>query len=239
MKRQLTDLAQAAWTTRYRLLVRALGSKDADASPAALSLGDLGSQVHRLLDPGDRSHVWLALAVMTGRLPDESLLESVAMASEFDSGEALRGAIVAAADRPGLRREVTLAGPGDVLLDVTTTLLVPYMTGIQRVVRETVARWLAEHSHARPVAWTSDDSALRDLTPQEQEQLAARTGGHREPGGEPWATVVVPWRCTVVVPEVTTSTARAAGHASFRSALRVPDVRHRVRRRCPDVGGDP
>lgn len=212
MRKQLKNLARDSWGMRCALLSRALDGDRPDASTAPSPIGprDVGSRVHGLLDPGDRSHVWLALSVMTGRLPDEAHVEAVAMASEFDSGESLGDAIVAGADRASLRREVTLAGPGEVLVDIGTTLSVPFMTGIQRVVRETVVRWVADHPQARPVAWTSDDSAPRHLTGRESSHVAAKTGGPPAPGPEPRTTVVVPWRCSYVVPEVPTSTTRSA-----------------------------
>lgn len=210
MKGPLRDRAQVVWSARYALLAHALGHTDAAASTTAITAHDVGARVHGLLDAGDRSHVWLAISVMTGRLPDEPHLEAVAMASEFDAGEALRDAIVAEASRAGLEREVTLPAPHDVLLDVTTTLQVPYMTGIQRVVRETVARWLADHPDARPVVWTSDESAPRHLTERESSHLSARTGATRAPGADRRPTVVIPWRCTLLVPEVPTDTTRAA-----------------------------
>jgi glycosyltransferase involved in cell wall biosynthesis len=212
VKRQLEELACGVWASRCALLARALDASLADASTGGGTIGarDVGPRVHALLDQGNRSQVWLALSVMTARLPDEAHVEAVAMASEFDSGTALGDAIVAAADRASLRREVTLAGPDEVLVDISTTLQVPFMTGIQRVVRETAARWVADQPEARPVAWTSDDSAPRHLTARERSHLVAKTGGPPPPGAEPAATVVVPWRCTFVVPEVPTSTTRSA-----------------------------
>ncbi|QIK75955.1 glycosyltransferase family 4 protein [Nocardioides piscis] len=209
MKPSLRDLAERTWAKRYALLVRGLGGTDR-GTPEGLSLASVGPMVHRILDPGDRSHVWIALSVMTGRLPDESVLGAVAMASEFDAGEALGDVFARAADRASLRREVSLADPDDVLLDVTTTLQTPYTTGIQRVVRETVARWVAEHPLARPVVWTSDEAAPRELTERELAHLTGGTGGARVQGSDAGARLVVPWRCTFVVPEVPTSTTRAA-----------------------------
>ncbi len=101
MKGPLRDRAQVAWSARYALLARCLGpAPTRRRRRRAITAHDVGARVHGLLDAGDRSHVWLALSVMTGRLPDEPHLEAVAMASEFDAGEALRDAIVAEA-RPG------------------------------------------------------------------------------------------------------------------------------------------
>ena len=80
--------------------------------------------------------------------------------------------VLAEADGGALRRAVTIAGKDDVLLDVSATLLQSFTTGIQRVVRETVARWVADHPNARPVVWTVDESApSRELTDLEQSRF--------------------------------------------------------------------
>ncbi|WP_159081423.1 glycosyltransferase family 4 protein [Nocardioides sediminis] len=208
MKRALETQAGPVWRTRLGLLARALG-RDAGLA-GEVRAADVGKRVHELVDPRDQAEVWLALSVMTAKLPLEVEVEAVAMASEFDDGEALGKAVVAATDRESLRRDVELPDEHAVLLDVTTTLASPYMTGIQRVVRESVARWLDWHPEARTFVWTTDETAPRRLDKVEREHLAAATGAPRLPVAERDVTVMVPWRCTFLVPELPANVVRSA-----------------------------
>jgi glycosyltransferase involved in cell wall biosynthesis len=208
MKPGLKARAGAVWQTRLELLGHALG-RDPDLA-GEVRAADVGSRVRKLVDPRDHAEVWLALSIMNAKLPLEAEVEAVAMASEFDDGEALREAVVRATDRYSLRRTVALPDEGAILLDVTTTLASPYMTGIQRVVRETVARWLDWHPAAHTLVWTTDETAPRRLDRIEREHLEARTGAPRRPMSEREVTVVVPWRTTLVVPELPANVVRSA-----------------------------
>jgi glycosyltransferase involved in cell wall biosynthesis len=208
VKRALEAQAGPVWRTRLELLARALG-RDLDLAGEVCAT-EIGRRVHELVDPRDHAEVWLALSVMTAKLPLEVDVEAVAMASEFDDGEALGEAVVTATDRESLRRDVELPDQHAVLLDVTTTLASPYMTGIQRVVRESVARWLDWHPAARAFVWTTDETAPRRLDQVEREHLEAATGAPRLPTAERGVTVMVPWRCTFLVPELPANVVRSA-----------------------------
>jgi glycosyltransferase involved in cell wall biosynthesis len=81
-------------------------------------------------------------------------------------------------------------------------------TGIQRVVRSTLPHWDAEHD-ILATAWTPTHSALRTLEDDERARVlqwaqwrAAPSARDVPPGAAaPW-TIVVPWRCVLVLPEV-------------------------------------
>ncbi|WP_133241177.1 glycosyltransferase family 4 protein [Nocardioides gansuensis] len=140
---------------------------------------------------------------MSGRLPDNQLVQATALASRFDRGESLDKAIRSLSTPSSLARQVVLPEPGDVLVDVATTLDSPFTTGIQRVVRESVMRWIRDHG-ARPITWTTTLSCTRLLRPHEQELMEkglAPDPTVRQPRGQQPA-LVVPWECTYILPEV-------------------------------------
>ena len=200
---------QREWATRARLLAATLGSAvpDVDVRLRPDSLADV---LTTIVDPSDRELVWLTLAVMTGVLPSERLVAEVARESEFDNGLALAAAVLAGTTADSARWEVVVARPEDVLVDVSGTLPLAFTTGIQRVIRETVSRWM-ETSGARPIAWTADFLSIRDLEPAERELIAKRMpreSSARDTDRLP-SQVLVPWACTYITPEVLTERARS------------------------------
>lgn len=192
----------AVWAERARLLATTLG-RDPEPLPVRLRRDELGSVVRSLIDPADHSHVWLALSVMSGVIPVPFRVTAVARATEFDDGTALGDEIasMSTADSLGSRLEVT--PPGTVLVDVATTVNSAFTTGIQRVVRQTVPVWERTYG-AVPVAWTRETTMLRALAEDEAAALAESSAPDRGASPEPAATtLLVPWRATYVLPEVT------------------------------------
>ena len=75
-------------------LIRAtLGVTDVSKRSDGQSRYDLAEALTNVIDPRDRSHVWLALAVLTGRFPDRTTVVELARASEFDDGRSLWRAV--------------------------------------------------------------------------------------------------------------------------------------------------
>jgi glycosyltransferase involved in cell wall biosynthesis len=102
-------------------------------------------------------------------------------------------------------------------------------TGIQRTVRETLPRWRAEHD-LTAVAWADPYCAFRTLNPAEAQRVFAHaetpspssrnadTGPANDPHDVPYeAELVVPWRSSVVLPDVFSMQAKdqLAGLARF------------------------
>ena len=209
---------------RQRLvtLVSALGGEAAGAHGA-----DLLDQLNTLLADAERSHVWLALAVLRAELPlDEDVIHT-ARAIEFDGTiHALRAWLVPSANplhRGRQLRRVDVA-TDVVLVDVEHTSHTSLATGIQRVARQTVARW-AELHDITLVGWTFDHRAMRPLTSSERD-VALHGGGvdsaHHVGGDD---HVVIPWRATYVLPELATELHRTrrllalARYAQSRTAV--------------------
>lgn len=188
-----------AWSVRAVELARALG-----ATEPAHAVGDvegLADVLGRLLDPTDRSHVWLALSVLTGLLPDEPAVVETARAGEFGGARPLAAAVARLSTPESLRWRVRVAD--GTVVDVAHTVSTPLMTGIQRVARETARRWVDRPGTA-PVSWTPGFGSMRELTAAEHELLVSGRAAADElaPGEDDVLVVVVPWRATYLVPEL-------------------------------------
>jgi len=94
-----------------------------------------------------------------------------------------------------------------VTVDVSHTVSVSFVSGIQRVVRETARRWQAAAEDAGeqmiPVGWTPQWRAMRSLTTAERQALLG-DGAQPVPADERGrGEVIVPWRGVHVVAELT------------------------------------
>ena len=135
-----------------------------------------------LIDARDRSEVWLALSVLTGRLPGESLVLETARSSEFDPQRSSPSSTPG--DHP---RERCVESRGRAREDsrrcrrhVATSTLA---TGIQRVVREVAKRWTAIET-VRFTGWTTDWQSLRDLEPSELARVERGSARTEDEGDE-------------------------------------------------------
>lgn len=153
--------------------------------------------------------VWLALAVLRASLP----LDSEVVATRRRIALSGAGTAFASLLRPTVdpfelrarRYEVEVATQ-EVLVDLHHTSHTGLATGIQRVARQTSRRWADQHVIGL-VGWTGDHRALRRLS--DSERQVALHGADRVPAAETATRrVVVPWRCTYVLPELATEEAR-------------------------------
>lgn len=178
-----------ARTERLKLLVTTLGgSSPNDAT-------NLRAEVERLV--GDRvDRLWLAYAVIAAELPtDVEVAEMRVRATLYSTWEALAPAfeILESTKRPPEVRVLTDV----VTCDVHGTASSDYLSGIQRVVRETALRW--SKREVEFVAWAHHFTALRPLGTDERVRLF---GGSDHDDEDDSDQVIVPWRCTHVVAEV-------------------------------------
>jgi glycosyltransferase involved in cell wall biosynthesis len=194
-----------AWTHRLGLLAAALDR----AVPAD---ADLAGALDGLVDPTDRSQVWLALAVLTGRMPEEDTVLEVARASEFDDGAALAEAVAALTTDDSASWSVRVVTEGTVV-DVAHTASTTLTTGIQRVARETSRRWIRDHA-CEPVSWTRGFEAMRELTAVEHDRIVSARAADEDRESDQ-TTVVVPWRSRYLLPELAAEPARAARLRAF------------------------
>lgn len=208
------------WTTRATLLAETL-DKPAPSGRIA-SESDLARALQALVDPLDHSEVWLALAIMSASIPADDVVLEVAREAEFDHGRALAAAVVERTDPRTAARVVVVPPPETVVVEATLTLHVPYQTGIQRVVRETVSRWL-QRPDTVAVSFTADKSALRQISAFEESALLARrpirVWEREAPAGHP-KVVFVPWKCTFLTAEVLMEPAYAARGRSIAAFAR-------------------
>ncbi len=152
----------AALTGRIAALLSALRSQPVNSAPDALL-----SELEDALGDPQPEEVWLALAVLTGRLPDVATVQRTIRAIRLDGP---LKALFAALDQTG-----QVSGPvwpevevvsGRVLIDVHHTARNLFTTGIQRVVRETARRWI-RRPDVMLVGWAHDYAHFRRLSPAE------------------------------------------------------------------------
>lgn len=154
------------------------------------------------LERPDDDVVWLALSVLSGVLPVADTVTAARRATRFAgaphvyevaAGLARKGAPVVAVEVVG--------GP---VVDIEHLARTSLGTGIQRVTRETLRRWVADHD-VRALGWHLDHRAMRPLSPAELSRALGRDPGDAQAPGAPGGRgrrVVVPWRATYVLPEV-------------------------------------
>ena len=168
----------------------------------------------------DPDAVWLALAVLTGTLPDTATVLAVSRAVRLDGvlpalSRALAPMVECEAERWPEIEVIT----GQVVVDLHHTSETEVATGIQRVVRETAGRWHRDHGPVF-VGWTEGYTGLRRLSNEEQRRALFGVGpaagvasaDPRNRTGQITASgrsIIVPWRCTVLIPELAAEPARA------------------------------
>jgi glycosyltransferase involved in cell wall biosynthesis len=202
-------------------------------SPVPERSGDILPVLESALTPVAPGELWLALAVLTGELPDSTLVVRTLRAARLDgplpaladvlSESLVCSGLLEAEDWP----EVEVVTE-QVVVDLHHTSQTEVTTGIQRVARETARRWVAHHD-VMLVRWTRDLRALRRLTPDEvvwalegplvlnECRVASSTSAvHDNINHTPPAeVVVVPWRCTQVVPELPAEPQQARRYQSL------------------------
>ena len=205
-----------AWARRVPMLRATLRGMDESQSVALESQRDLGGLVGLsdlakvladVIDARNRSHVWLALAVLTGRFPDRTTVVELARASDFDDGGSLWRTVAELTTDESAAWTVRVA-TDEVLVDVAHTASTVLTTGIQRVARETTRRWLRDHD-CTLVSWSRDFQSLRELTELERARIVA-SQAEEDVEARPEATVVVPWHATYVLPELAAEPARSS-----------------------------
>ncbi|WP_172582180.1 glycosyltransferase family 4 protein [Subtercola boreus] len=197
-------------SSNLRALLEALGTP----APAEASAGEvqdaLAASLQAAIDAGGRwDDLWLVWSTLRGELPtEEELVVFQRNATLNGAGEALRG-LGERADSSifGLSAEVEILTDA-IVIDVHNTSSTRVMSGIQRVVRETVGLWAQEHEVVL-VAWTESRKGLRRLTPREE----ARMRGDDEEAIVSLAParerIVIPNGGRVFVPELSADSERA------------------------------
>jgi glycosyltransferase involved in cell wall biosynthesis len=151
----------------------------------------------------DERHAFLALAVLRGSIPTTQQVRAFTRRWQVEGvGPAIRRLA-------GRRRATTWLQPSvrvasGVLVDVTDTSTSDFVTGIQRVARETVTRWNRNHDITL-VRWEKDGRILRELESEERDRVI---GAEPLSGGSA-REVIVPFNATFVLPEIAVDRERA------------------------------
>lgn len=172
----------------------------------------LSALIRQVRDSGDMAHLWLLWTALASAFPTgDELLEARRQLELTDVDGAVAWMLDVAytavlnAGTPTAEMDVV---EGAVVADVDFCATNEHHTGIQRVVRETMPRWVRDHDLLL-VAWTRSHGAMRWLVPEEADRVlrwdvvqSTGTLVHRETvdTDEP-VRLVVPWRGTVVLPE--------------------------------------
>ncbi|MGX7680720.1 glycosyltransferase family 4 protein [Jatrophihabitans sp. DSM 45814] len=156
------------------------------------------------LEASDASEHWLALSVISGRNVLQREVLNATRTTMLDGAlETLSPLLVAPRLellRGDQRWPTVEVVSNAVLVDLQHTSQTTFATGIQRVARETARRW-AENHDVVLVGWSNRYDHLRRLSADEQQRALfgrrTSTNDHR-----PESTVLIPWKSTLLIPEL-------------------------------------
>jgi glycosyltransferase involved in cell wall biosynthesis len=158
---------------------------------------------------GRRDWAWLVLTGLYGAMPRRSDVEEYLRIIELLTPDEVALSLLARALPPhpwGHRLERRLEVlEGAVVADVDTCARTDRHTGIQRVVRESVPRWVRAHPEVLTLAWTDEAAGFRRLTDLEQDRVLRwneQTHVGRADDRDADEVLVVPWASQVLLPEV-------------------------------------
>jgi len=218
-----TGSARTAHTTQVPARLLALHARARAVAEAVLAdppaatghvPEDTGELLQGLVDHACRTRAprdaWVLFVAVCGQFPEPTdvveltgRLELARSSAEVAAHLLHRAAQTRSA--PGdAERGLTMA-VGTVVIDVDHAARRNRHTGIQRVTREVCTRWSTAHEITL-AAWNDEQTALRALTAHEQSRVLDWQGGYNSTPSDlaqsAAAPIVVPWECTVVLPEV-------------------------------------
>ncbi|MDY0911422.1 glycosyltransferase [Rathayibacter festucae] len=200
---------------RLNVLLETLAPRETPAE----DVDGLIRQLSAVLRGSAADEIWLTLAVLSGALPlREEVVDAVRLARLDGEAVLLRslvrdranGFILNRLTVPRIR-VVTAA----VVVDVHHTARTGLATGIQRVVRKSIAEWTRNHQMIL-VGWDTTYRTLRELdSPLRRNALY---GTVPDAKADPSSEILVPWRSRYLLPELATEderTSRIAALAEF------------------------
>jgi glycosyltransferase involved in cell wall biosynthesis len=156
-----------------------------------------GEAIERTGDSG----LWLALAILEARLPlREQVVELRRDVLRQGGARAL-----AAVYRGAPRRSRPVHVVDGVVVDVHHTARTDLATGIQRVVRKTIAEWRLRHS-LQLVGWDDAYQSMRELSAAQVRNALEGGSSGSGPGGA--GEIVIPWNACYLLPELAIESAR-------------------------------
>lgn len=212
-RERLFDAArlEAAFETRLRdCLTVVTDQPPSSSSGLRTTLTAFGAAAGSLSVP---SAAWLGLLCATGSYPEEERQADAARVLRSEGAQAFvehldlafRAALEANAASDRLLDVVS----GEIVVDVSQVASSDLHTGVQRVAREAVARWIHAQPSLRLAFFDESANVLRLLADEEKERIVHwrnELGGSGSGVGQRTPVVseraVVPWNCRVVVPEL-------------------------------------
>jgi glycosyltransferase involved in cell wall biosynthesis len=209
----------AALTSRIRTLLAEFAAQGGPASQTGGNDQELPAALDLLANlisdhPQDRPLLWLTHIAITARYPSEEAMR------RFHSDIAVNGSrgaleqllLAQGRQKPTWSLFSDLELVRSVAVDASATSHRSFHTGIQRVVREIVPRWSAEHD-IRLIVWGGGAKSFRNPSESEIHHIMSFDPGVASADDieEDFDRdcILVPWRTVVVVPEVITNRYRA------------------------------
>ena len=153
----------------------------------------------------DQPAIWLILTAVAGRFPTASTVRRVKRSLRLDPPEEVENVVLTLASEGSQQSRIDL--PMRVVtnpvIDVDTSGRSDYQSGIHRVVRETVSRWVQQHA-VELVIWDDTRTVMRSAAPREVGRVT-RFAGEFISGIDdaPYSQeIIAPWNTVVVLPDV-------------------------------------
>lgn len=203
-----------AFLARGQALLAALGTPMFEDDP--LSLLRVLSDA---LAPVEPARVWLAIAVLTGELPDTARVMRLAREMSLDGPLLPLVDLLKRCSPPqrGTWPRVEVV-TDRVLVDVYHTSRNLFATGIQRVAREVSRRWVRDHDLVF-IGWRSDYANLRRLTATERNVVLQDSepgvSESDQTGSAAPSDILVPWHCFHLIPELPAEPGRASRYQAL------------------------
>lgn len=149
--------------------------------------------------------IWLILTAVTGGFPTVATVLRVRRSLKLDPPEEVEQLVLALATTEVARRRLDL--PMKVIshpvIDVGTSGRSDYQSGIHRVVRETISRWVSTHTVELAI-WDDTRTVFRSATPREVGRVTRFGSGLLDDGDDTTdeCELIVPWDTVVVLPDV-------------------------------------
>lgn len=174
---------------------------------------------------------WLSRVAVDGCYPNERSVERMARLLRIDGAKGVRTEMLRCFAQDLEQGRATAGGldvrRDGIMVDVTHTAVATDLhTGIQRVVRETVARWIDTDRPMNLIRFELPRPAARVLSDDECERFKSwrnyvgsktRTAQDRVPESAA-ANTVVPWQCRLLVPELPFETERTSAYRALATA---------------------
>lgn len=188
-------------TARLRLLAEALGGD------LPVGIGSLPDVIADRAGEPDHEVSYLVLAVVSASIPDPSLITGFTREWHLSG---LAPLVRRLASRERLRRQPSMPVRivGGTVVDVTDTLASTFITGIQRVARETVSRWWADAD--RDVQLVRWDARARRLLALSGDRIARLVADPGDAAATAVESIVIPYRASFLLPEIAVDLSRAA-----------------------------